>query len=91
MLIFIARAIQLSPFIQIDLSQRWGLICLLGAMLASMLIQFIANTPQDALTQVGIDAISEILLIPFYASALFIVVFSQIITSRVKSGVIARP
>jgi hypothetical protein len=91
MLIFIARAIQLSPFIQINLMQIWGLICLLGAMLASMLIQFIANTPQDAAAQVGIDAIAEIILIPFYASALFVVVSSLIIMSRIRSGVIAQP
>lgn len=60
-------------------------------MLASMLIQFIANTPQDAAAQVGIDAIAEIILIPFYASALFVVVSSLIIMSRIRSGAIAQP
>lgn len=84
-LIFIARAIQLNPTTRIMFSQRRGLICLLIAMLAPMLIQFIGYSFQDPLTRIFVDAIAEFILIPFYASALFVIVLSLIVTARRQS------
>jgi len=91
MLIFIARAIQLSPSGQTGLMQRRGLTLLLIAMLASMLIPFVAYGYQDPLIRLGIDAIAEFVLIPFYASALFMIVLSTIITARRPSLLLAQP
>jgi hypothetical protein len=90
MLIFIARAIQLSPSGQTGLMQRRGLTLLLIAMLASMLIPFVAYGYQDPLIRLGIDAIAEFVLIPFYASALFMIVLSTIITARRPSLLLAQ-
>ncbi|MFN7740682.1 MAG: hypothetical protein ACK5RA_10550 [Cyanobacteriota bacterium] len=84
-LIFIARAIQLNPTTRIMFSQRRGLICLLIAMLAPMLIQFIGYSFQDPLTHIFVDAIAEFILIPFYASALSVIVLSLIVTARRQS------
>jgi len=91
MLIFIARAIQLSPSGQTGLMQRRGLTLLLIAMLASMLIPFFAYGYQDPLVRLGIDAIAEFVLIPFYASGLFVIVLSTIITARRPSLLLAQP
>ena len=91
MLIFIARAIQLSPSGQTGLMQRRGLTLLLIAMLASMLIPFFAYGYQDPLIRLGIDAIAEFVLIPFYASGLFVIVLSTIITARRPSLLLSQP
>ena len=91
MLIFIARAIQLSPSGQTGPMQRRGLTLLLIALLASMLIPFVAYGYQDPLIRLGIDAIAEFVLIPFYASALFVIVLSTIITARRPSLLLAQP
>jgi len=93
-LIFIARAIQLSVSSlsgQISSTQRRGLLCLLVAMLASMLIPFIGHAYLDPLTRVAIDAIAEFILIPFYASSLAVIVIGQIIMARRASGLFVRP
>lgn len=82
MLIFVARAIQLNPSGPVIKLQRGGLICLLAAMLASMLITFVGYSFQDPLTRLGVDAVAEFVLIPFYASALFVIVLSQIVMAR---------
>ena len=85
-LILIARAIQLCPSIRTGIFQRSGLICLLIAMLGSMLIPFIGYAFQAQITRLGIDAISEFILIPFYASALFVIILAQILAARRSSG-----
>jgi len=90
-LIFIARAIQLRPGSRTGLMQRRGLIFLLVAMLASMLIPYLAYSYQDPLIRLSIDAIAEFVLIPFYASALFVIVLSTIITARRPSLLLAQP
>ena len=84
-LIFIARAIQLSPTTRTMLLQRRALICLLIAMLASMLIQFVGYSFQDPFTRIGVDAVAEFVLIPFYASALFIIILNLIVMARRSS------
>jgi hypothetical protein len=89
-LIFIARAIQLSPVDRTMTLQRRGLILLLISMLASMLIQFIGYSFHDPLTRVGIDVIAEFIFIPFYASALFVIVLNLILASRFRpSGLLS--
>jgi hypothetical protein len=90
-LIFIARAIQLVPVSREALMQRWSLICLLIAILASMLIPFIAYGFQDPLARIGIDAIAEFILIPFYASAFFVIILSKIVMARRPSFLLAQP
>jgi len=90
-LIFIARAIQLSPVGLTGQIQRWGLIFLLVVMLASMFIPFLAYSYQDPLIRLAIDAIAEFVLIPFYASALFVIVLSAIFTARRPSLLLAQP
>jgi len=85
-LILIARAIQLSPASRTALLQRRGLICLLITILGSMLIPFIGYAFQNQITRLSIDGISEFILIPFYASALFIIILGQILAARRSSG-----
>lgn len=85
-LILIARAIQLSPASRTGLLQRRGLICLLITMLGSMLIPFIGYAFQNQITRLSIDGISEFILIPFYASALFVIILGQILAARRSSG-----
>ena len=91
MLIFIARAIQLTPSSLAGSMQRRGLICILTAILASMLIPFLAYGFQDPLTRLGIDAIAEFVLIPFYASTLFVIILGQIIMARRPPAMLAQP
>ena len=83
-LIFIARAIQLEPLSEADLQQRRGLILLLTAMLASMLIQFLVYSFDDKLIRLSIDSISEFVLIPFYASAFFVIIVNWLWAARVR-------
>jgi len=81
-LIFIARAVQLYPVTRMMILQRRALICLLISMLASMLIQFMGYAFQDPFTRLGIDAIAEFILIPFYSSSLCVIVLGMIIMAR---------
>ena len=89
-LIFIARAIQLSPYNQISSLQKRGLICLLIFMLASMLIPFIGHSYQDQLTRIGVDSVAEFVFIPFFASSLFVIVLSLIVMARRPSVLMAQ-
>ena len=89
-LIFIARAIQLYPATRMMILQRRALICLLISMLASMVIQFMGYAFQDPFTRLGSDAIAEFILIPFYASSLFIVILSMIIMARRPTPLLAQ-
>jgi hypothetical protein len=81
-LIFIARAIQLYPATRMMILQRRALICLLISMLASMLIQFVGYSFDDPFTRICSDAIAEFILIPFYASSLFVIILGMIIMAR---------
>jgi hypothetical protein len=89
-LIFIARAIQLNPSISVTPLQRRGLICLLIAILASMLIPFLGYGFQAPLARLGIDAVAEFMLIPFYASALFVIILNLIVMARRSSPLLAQ-
>jgi hypothetical protein len=89
-LVFIARAIQLSPYNHINSLQKSGLICLLAFMLASMLIPFIGHSYQDQLTRIGIDSIAEFVSIPFFASSLFVIILSMIVMARRPSALMAQ-
>ena len=89
-LIFLARAIQLCPSIQASTLQMWGLISLLSSMLGSMLIPFMGHAYQVQLTRVAIDSIAEFVLIPFFASALFVIVLNLIIFSRRPLGLLSQ-
>jgi hypothetical protein len=55
-------------------------------MLGSMLIPFIGYGFQNQITRLGVDGISEFILIPFYASALFVIILAQILAARRSSG-----
>jgi hypothetical protein len=89
-LIFIARAIQLYPDIRMMILQRRALICLLISMLASMFIQFLGYAFQDPFIRLGSDAIAEFILIPFYASSLFVIVIGMIIMARSPTPLLAQ-
>ena len=78
-LIFIVRFIQLGPYSQISILQRWSLILLLNLMLTSMLIPCIGHSCQDQLTRVGLDSLTEFVFSPFLASSLLVIDLSMIV------------
>jgi hypothetical protein len=88
-LIFIARAIQLGPGQGAGPRQRTGLIVLLISMLGSMLIPLLAYSFSAGVARVAVDGFSEFVLIPFYASALSVIILNCLLLARRSTASIA--